>query len=580
VTVPRVRPLTLAVAAIAALALTLRIIGLQYGLPAVYNADEVAIMARALSFAKGTLNPHNFLYPTFYFYVLFAWVGTYLGAVWLTGGVASVAALQQMYFTSPEGIYTAGRALSAVCGAAATLALFALGRRLFDARTGVVAALFLAVAPLAVRDAHYVKHDVPASLAVLVAMWAICRIWPAQPERANDHAVLWAAAACGLAFSTHYYCIFLALPLAWAIICRWQASGPAIVARHLVTAALISAVVFFALSPFLLVEPIVAWRDIVANRQIVVDRAVESGAFGSAARYVDILWHDSIGRLVLIAAVVGGLWLLWTDRARAVLVLLFPAAFLIFIANTAPGSRYLNPVLPVVALLAAWALARATAGLRWGTPVLAAAALLFAVSPLRASIAYDRFFRIDDTRTLARTFVEQTIPAGTTVLVQPYSVPLVPSRDSLVRALERHFQSAADASTKFRIQLSLDPYPSPAYDLLWLGRGGLDVDKIYLDPSDLAGPEGIATLRGLGVGYVILKAEGPGEEPLALAASLPAAADLVAEFSPFRSDLTAGERAGLPPFLHNSDARLHAGLARPGPVVQIWRLRAGAPAVQ
>ena len=57
----------------------LRVIGLQYGLPAVYNPDEVAIMARALSFARGTLNPHNFLYPTFYFYVLFAWVGVVSG---------------------------------------------------------------------------------------------------------------------------------------------------------------------------------------------------------------------------------------------------------------------------------------------------------------------------------------------------------------------------------------------------------------------------------------------------------------------------------------------------------------------
>ena len=63
-------------AAIVLLALGLRVVGLQYGLPAVYNPDEVAIMSRALSFAKGTLNPHNFLYPTFYFYVLFAWVGS------------------------------------------------------------------------------------------------------------------------------------------------------------------------------------------------------------------------------------------------------------------------------------------------------------------------------------------------------------------------------------------------------------------------------------------------------------------------------------------------------------------------
>jgi hypothetical protein len=65
------RPLP-ALAAIIVIALALRVAGLQYGLPAVYNPDEVAILARALSFANGTLNPHNFLYPTFFFYLLFA----------------------------------------------------------------------------------------------------------------------------------------------------------------------------------------------------------------------------------------------------------------------------------------------------------------------------------------------------------------------------------------------------------------------------------------------------------------------------------------------------------------------------
>ena len=57
------------------MALALRLYGLRYGLPAVYNPDEVAIMSRALAFAKGDLNPHNFLYPSFYFYALFAWEG-------------------------------------------------------------------------------------------------------------------------------------------------------------------------------------------------------------------------------------------------------------------------------------------------------------------------------------------------------------------------------------------------------------------------------------------------------------------------------------------------------------------------
>ena len=101
---------------VAAGAFILRAVALQYGLPAVYNPDEVAIMARALSFAKGTLNPHNFLYPTFYFYVLFGWVGLYLAFVWVTGRVGSLAALERLYFTDPTGIYTAGRTLGVAAG--------------------------------------------------------------------------------------------------------------------------------------------------------------------------------------------------------------------------------------------------------------------------------------------------------------------------------------------------------------------------------------------------------------------------------------------------------------------------------
>ena len=76
--------------AILALAEWLRATGLSFGLPAVYNPDEIAIMSRALGFAKGDLNPHNFLYPTFYFYVLFAWVGASFACSWLTGAVPSL----------------------------------------------------------------------------------------------------------------------------------------------------------------------------------------------------------------------------------------------------------------------------------------------------------------------------------------------------------------------------------------------------------------------------------------------------------------------------------------------------------
>jgi len=211
--------------------LALRLVGLDFGLPAVYNFDEVAIMSRALAFAKGDLNPHNFLYPTFYFYALFGWIGGYFAVGYVLGLIPSVQAFQSQFFVDPTGVYLAGRALSVVCGLV-TVGLVARLASTSSTRVGgLAAALFLAVSPFAVRDAHYVKHDVPATLAVVLAYVLLMRAYDqgtAHPRRRR--ALVLAGLACGAAFSTHYYTVFLALPLLLVTLADlrdWRRSGRA-----------------------------------------------------------------------------------------------------------------------------------------------------------------------------------------------------------------------------------------------------------------------------------------------------------------------------------------------------------------
>lgn len=554
-------------------ALALRSIGLTYGLPDVYNPDEVAIMARALSFARGTLNPHNFLYPTFYFYVLFAVVGFYLAFVRVTGQVTTTAALQALYFTNPAGIYTAGRLLSAATGAASVLVLRDLGGRLFDLRVGTVAAIFLLVAPLHVRDSHYVKHDVFATFLVIVAYVAMARLWTWQPGTARRRDLTLAAAACGAAFSTHYYCIFLALPLAWSVFHAHRDTPPGRIIREVATAALVSAMAFFALSPFILIEPGRALMDITANREIVIDRAVAEGAFAPALRYLEMLWSDAMSRVIVLLAAGGIVWMLAVDWRRGVLLLSFPVPFFLFITNTFPASRYLNPVLPFVALLAAFALVRLVERLTARAAVLWGMVALIALPPAAASLRTVLFIREADTRTLARSWVEANVPAAATVLVQPYSVTLVPSRESLVEAFDANIGGAGAASTKFQIQLGLEPYPSPAYRVLYLGRGGLDADKIYIDPDEVNRPDAIGRLRSRGVAYVLLKRYNSVDSELtSFLAALARDGRRVAMFSPFRAGVDPGRQARIDPFLHNTDARIDEALERPGPLVEIWQL--------
>lgn len=562
------RAVVIGVGAAMAVALALRLTGLSFGLPAVYNPDEVAIMNRSMALAENGLNPRNFLYPSLYFYALFAWEGLWFAIGRAAGVFASLAAFERSFFADPTSIYLAGRLLSVCCGVATVWATFRLAARWFGTAAGLVAAFLLAVAPLAVRDAHYVKHDVPVTLLIVITHVLIADEWltPAPARR------WWRPAlAAGLAMSTHYYAIFLAVPLAVAVLAPAAPDEPfAPRVRRLVLAAVVTTIAFAATSPFLVANPGLAIRDVIANRQIVVDRATTGGLFGSLGFYLDWLAHDGVGFGTALVAIPGLMLAMRAGLMRAALLLLFPLLLLLFIANTVPASRYLNAIVPFVAVLAGAAIT-ATA---WRQPLAIAALIAAMIIAGVASVREDLFFRETDTRTLALDWIEHAVPDGASVLIQPYSVPLRQSRAGLEEALTMHLGSPARASTRFQRALALTPYPSPAYRTIYLGSGGLDVDKIYVSPDALGGSAGLEPLRRLGVTYVVLKRFGDEGASLGpLTGALLAGARLEARFSPYRASAVRADATLPKPFVHNTDARITAALERPGPVIEIWRLR-------
>jgi uncharacterized membrane protein len=542
-------------------ALALRLIGLRYGLPAVYNPDEIAIMSRALAFAKGDLNPHNFLYPTFYFYVLFAWEG--LTALWsvATGAVASFSAFQQEFFLDPTRVFVAGRLLTALLGTATVAATFTLGRRVDGPAAGLIAAIFLAISPLHVRDSHYVKHDVPVTLLIVLAYLSYVRLMERDDDEGFARTIALPGALTGAAFATHYYTIFLAIPLAWAVAQRGRGAADAI--RRIVAAGLVAGLVFFALSPFVVLEPITAWRDIRANQQIVVDRAAGTlGYAQTAAHYALLLWRDTVTWPLMVLAI-AGLVILAVSRPRlALLLLAFPVPFFLFIAGTFPATRYLIPLVPFLVTFASIPVATIV---RRQPAAAIALACLAAALPLRDSLRAILFIRQADTRTLAQAFVERVVPEGRTILTQAYSAPLTPTAASLEEAVKR---SGQPMPTKTKLEIARRPYPSPAYRLILLGQGR-DVDKLYMPYDQLDGGDPLAAARAERVAFVVLKrynTEDPRVVPFITA--LARSGRRIAEFSPYRD--RAGGRPE--PFLHNTDARIEASLERPGPVVEIWQI--------
>jgi hypothetical protein len=557
------------VAGICALALALRVYALNYGLPDVLNPDEIPILNRALAFGKGSLNPKNFLYPSLYFYALFAWEAAFFVAGRLTGLFHSLSDFERQFFVDHSRHVLAGRALTAAFGVLTVAAVYRLGARLYDRTTGIAAALLLAVAPLAVRDAHYVKQDVPVTLFIVLTQLACARLVVDAEAASRRWAWLVAGAMAGLALSTHYYAFPVIAPIIVAAAIDagrtgdWRGSF-----RMLVWAGISSIVAFFATTPFLLVEIPTAVRDMVAVRQLDIDRT--PGVIVAMRAYGRLLTADAMGWGAPALALAGAAIALATDWRRGVLLLAFPIAFLIFLSHTLPMSRYANALLPSVALAGALAATRISRRRR----LLLVLLLIGAAGPaLIASIDTDRFLRRQDTRTQAREFLEARVPPGSAVLIQPHGVQLRPSREGLLEALRTNLGSESLASVKFQKQLEAAANVTPAFRLVYLGDitdGGQDPEKIYVSPRAFAGGAGLQALRDRRVAYVAIERYNRPFEPLY--AALQRDARLLATFSPYRADASPDQRAAVAPFFHNTADRIGPALERPGPVVDVWRI--------
>ena len=122
--------------------------------------------------------------------------------------------------------------------------------------------------------------------------------------------------------------------------------------------------------------------------------------------------------------------------------------------------------------------------------------------------------------------------------------------------------------TKTSLQIAREPYPAPAYRLIYLGQG-LDADKLYLPYDGL----NLDALRREGVAFLVLKRYNDGAPAtMSLLAALAGKGRRIAVFSPYSHAAGADGTSQTEPFLHNSDARITAALERPGPVVEIWQI--------
>lgn len=203
----------LALLGILAFGLTVRLWTIGNGIPHTVGVDEPEIMNRVVDIMKsGDYNPHFFDYGglTIYFHTAVASVRFAVGALIGEPGFGTLGEAWAGNF------YLWARTATALIGALLVYVVYRIGLR-WGLRTALIAALFTAIHPSLVREAHFALTDTP--LTLFVALTMLVALIAAEDGRLRWFAL--AGMAAGLATAVKYNgAVALLMPLAVAALSK------------------------------------------------------------------------------------------------------------------------------------------------------------------------------------------------------------------------------------------------------------------------------------------------------------------------------------------------------------------------
>lgn len=492
----------------------LRFAGLSFRLPAVHHPDEEAILHQALRFGTavmhgqlgGKLNLHGL--------VLLGSCLAFFVTLRLTGRVSSLSAFESYFFAHGGQFLLLGRSLSALTGTATIWATYRLGREVFDRRLGLLAAGLVAISPVAVTEAHYLKLDTSVCFLIVVALGEVVR-----QLRAPTRSGWWRLGlTTGLACAAHVNgAVLLVLPL----LVFWyqrrergaRLTAPGLGACYAIALGCFLVLTFRLFGLFGVAASGPAEKQhLEALVVILTSQASVVATIGrSLFAYGWLILPRLLGAALLLAAL-GGVVLMASGREPsgqkrrlAKPILIFGGLyFLILMPFAVRAERYALPLIPVEALAAAVAL-RFVAGRAAvvGPALLVLASLQPAYAAART--AYEFKF-VPDTRDLARRWVESNIPGGTRIAIEAFhrlptfTLQVDEDRQESQYKLDRTLALNVGTGKVRSYKLGLPVYPSPNYPVF-----DLTGDEIMF--PDYENPYDLAALRRQGVRYVILSSE-------------------------------------------------------------------------
>ncbi|MBU1061152.1 MAG: glycosyltransferase family 39 protein [Candidatus Omnitrophica bacterium] len=397
----------------------LGICNIDHGLPYIYNHDGLNFVEQALRYGKGTLEPFGFVHGSFLSYILFFEYAIYFLINLIIGRMIQPIDLLQEYILNPTLFFMIGRLTVVFFSMGNLFLVYVIGRKFFSGKTGLVAALFTCVSFYAVFLSHSIKGDIIAGFFILCSFYFVLK---ALEDRGHFKSLYISALLIGIAISVKYYSfigIFLILSMLLFKVKDGEISFR-IFLKLFLQSIFIVVFIFLILNPYVLIDFktfINQMFDLKGTHSIAYDSYSRSSWYWSALLFL----KEGVGPLIFYLYLLS-LFAIFSKR-RILLCNLYPIplyAFLCFFKGALPN--FLVSTIPFIAISAAFLMVGVinyfVKNKNLYHAVIFFTAILFSLSSLIVSWKYCKLLEGEDTRTIAKRWIESNIKSNSSILVE------------------------------------------------------------------------------------------------------------------------------------------------------------------
>jgi hypothetical protein len=417
------------------LGLSLRLIGIDNGLPFAQVTDETNEISRSMEIARLQV-PRNTYHRVFFSILQIPVHAAHFAAYALTTPGFSLADLERIYFVDRASFILTTRIFTAILNVLTIIPCFLIARRITGRLAGgIVAGVLIALHPGLVYHAHF---GLPDPVSVLWVAWLLFSVLWIMDGHSRGYVLAGIFSAALMLTRLQVIPILICIPLAHLVV--WM-SGERSLRRLFVPLIGYGVVVILAnviLNPFIVLRP----QMIVADLQFLLGTHWQ-GASSDATLLEKAMSNrtlpiTAIGAGLSLVAMAGFVLAIIRRQSAVIVIALSGIIFTLFIL---PGGwvrvTYWLPSIVPAALLATYLLfswwSAPQAAVRW---IGAGAGLILVWMLAGQSVQVVMILSQPNTRELAAAWVEEHIDAHTAIVVGDefvYSVPLFRDQDSIAR---------------------------------------------------------------------------------------------------------------------------------------------------